>query len=136
MPRPRTPTAILEARGAFIAHPERKTERANEPTPIGDLGRSPKYFTKEEKAIWKELSQIIPPRVAANCDRVLVEIACQLMAKLRARTILVGEQAQLLGCLSKLGMTPADRSRVHAAPQGKEENDPWAQFAQPNAQTQ
>jgi hypothetical protein len=41
-----------------------------------------------------------------------------------------------MGCLAKLGMTPADRSRVHAAPKGEAKNDPWAQFAQPNARTQ
>jgi hypothetical protein len=42
MSRPRTPTAVLELRGAFKEHPERARERAGEPRPTEPLGEPPK----------------------------------------------------------------------------------------------
>jgi hypothetical protein len=89
---------------------------------------------RREKAIWTELAQMAPARVLANSDRWLVEIACVLMARMRAHGIggrdglQIAEVAQLNSCLSKMGLTPVDRSRVNVPPHEDEQN-PFAQIA-------
>ena len=128
MARPRTPTSILEGRGAFVNHPERRDQRANEPVPSAELGNAPKHFGKEEKRIWKELVQIALPGVLCNSDRWIAETLCILMARQRAYTITNTERGQLITILSRLGMMPADRSRVAARPQKAAETEtqnPW-----------
>jgi len=50
------------------------------------------------------------------------------MARQRAHTITNTELGQLITILSRLGMTPADRSRVAARPQDAaetENHNPW-----------
>ena len=81
MARPRTPTSILEGRGVFVNHPERRAQRANEPVPSAELGNAPKHFGKDEKRIWKELVQIALPGVLSNSDRWIAETLCILMAR-------------------------------------------------------
>jgi phage terminase small subunit len=134
MSKPHTPVAIMEAKGAFIKHPERR--RPHEPRPTGELGNAPSYFTKEEKKVWKELKEMSLPGVLANSDRWAVETACMLMAKQRNREIKTQEVQMLLSVLGKLGMTPADRAKVTAVPpieQGKE--DAWGKFGLPERVT-
>lgn len=116
MARPRTPTAVLERRGSFISHKDRKEARAFEPVPSGELGSAPRHFSKDEKKVWKELEKIAPPGVLADCDRWTVEIAVKLMSKFRLGTITSSGVAQLITFLSKMGMTPSDRSKVMARP--------------------
>jgi hypothetical protein len=123
MPQARVPTSILEARGSFIAHPERKEDRAHEPVPSGELGLPPATLTPFQKTIWAELAGIIPAGVAGNCDRWIIEIAVKLMAKVRLGKAKGIDYSQLLTCLARLGMTPADRSRVKATATPQE--DSW-----------
>lgn len=127
MPQPRVPTSILRARGAFKNHPEREKDRVNEPVAKDPLGPPPKHLSKEEKKIWKELAAIIPEGVAFATDRWIVETAVILKAKERAGTILCAERNLLINCLSKMAMTPSDRSKVVAAPQPEKpkEANPW-----------
>src|SRR6266481_1181085 len=126
MPRPRTPTAKLIAKGSFLRHPERKRARAAEPKPIGRLGEPPRLFKGARKTIWLELSELIPPGVAANCDRWVVELLVCLMQKFRSGRAKSSEAKQIESLLGKLGMTPADRSRVGAnlADSAKRNPDP------------
>jgi hypothetical protein len=110
----RTPTAILEARGSFIDHKNRKVARAGEPVVTKRLGSPPKTFTDEKKKLWHEFAKIIPAGVATYADRWAVEIIVCTMAKFWAGTIFGARTAQLTSLLSKFGLTPADRSRVVA----------------------
>ena len=132
MPRPRTPTSILEARGAYVNHPERRADRVNEPQPSGPLGPPPTHLTKEQKKIWKELVKIAPPGVLTNCDRWTVERCVQLVAKMRVGNLMALEGSQLITCLSKLGMTPTDRSKVSviAQPTPPAQINPEDEFVQ------
>jgi|SRR5581483_5128455 len=127
MPQPRVPTAILEARGAYDNHPERKKNREHEPVPTAAVGNAPKHFTSEQKKIWREFVRIVPPGVLFNSDRWLLETLVILKTKEREGTITDTARSQMIGCLAKLGMTPADRSKVQATPgPGKEEKQsPW-----------
>src|ERR1700686_905826 len=123
----RTPTAILESRGSFINHKNRKEARAGEPVVTKKLGSPPKSCTDEQKKIWREFSKIVPAGVATYADRWAVEIVVSIMAKFRAGTISGAETAQLTSLLSRFGLTPADRSRVVATLAPREEPG-WAEL--------
>lgn len=134
MGRNRTPTDVLRLKGAFRKDPKRGRERANEPKPTGPLGKPPSGFDEIELEMWAELEDICPPGVLKNADRWVVEIACKLMAKVREdgiggkRGASVGELSQLNNCLIRLGMTPADRSKIKVDPD-KEESNPFEELA-------
>jgi hypothetical protein len=126
----RTPTAILEARGSFINHKNRKDARAGEPVVTRKLGGPPKTFTDEQKKLWREFAKIVPPGVATYADRWAVEIVVCAMTKFRAGTISGTETGHLTSLLSRFGLTPADRSRVVATVVPKEESE-WAELDEP-----
>jgi phage terminase small subunit len=125
MGRSPKPTSQL-APDAFRKNPKRA--RPAEPIPNGPLGAPPKHLTAKEKATWRELESIAPAKVLTNADRWVVEIACRLMAKLRAEGIggrsgvSVGEMTQLNQCLSRMGLTPADRPKIAVAKDDEKKN--------------
>ncbi len=127
MPAHRKATAVLKASGAIAKDPKRYKARGTEPVPAGPLGAAPKHFTKAEAAIWQELASMALPGVLSNSDRWAVELACGLMRKARSGSICTGEISQLTILLGKLGLTPADRSKVHGSKQ--EEKDEWDSFS-------
>jgi len=110
----RTPTAILERRGSFISHKNRKDARAGEPVVTKRLGIPPKTFSDEQKKLWREFAKMVPAGVATYADRWAVEIIVCTMAKFRAGLISGTETGHLTSLLSRFGLTPADRSRVVA----------------------
>lgn len=126
----RTPTAILERRGSFIGHKNRKDARAGEPVVTKKLGSPPKTFTDEQKKLWREFAKMVPAGVATYADRWAVEIVVCTMARFRAGTISGAETGQLTSLLSRFGLTPADRSRIVAilAP---EPEDEWSDLDEP-----
>lgn len=129
MGRPRQPTAKLELNGAFKKDPQRLRERGTEPVPSGELGDPPAYFDEKQKASWHELAADAPKGVLTNADRWVTEIASVLMARFRSpEGLKAGEFAQLTAVLAKLGMSPADRSRVGVA-KGKEKKSTFAKIA-------
>lgn len=133
MARPRTPTSLLELRGAFKEHPERKAERANEPRPTEPLGKPPSGMTAAQKKVWKELASLVVPGVLTISDRIAVELAVVLTSRLRDGSIKTQEISILTTLLGKLGMTPSDRAKVSAVPQPKETSneDSWSDFVTP-----
>jgi phage terminase small subunit len=128
MPQPRKPAAVQEASGAWRKNPSR---RRIEPKVTGPLGPAPRYFSADQKKIWRELADMAPLDVLANADRWCCELACSLMDRLRSGKLSVAQGAQLVSLLSRLGLTPADRSRV--APAGSQTKSPdaneFAEFA-------
>lgn len=112
MSRPRTPTAILDARGSFVHDPQRRRE---DPATSGPLPLTPpKNLTATEQAAWVELVSNAPTRVLANADYAVVELTAKLIVRMRADTLNGSEMGHLIKCLSQLGCTPADRSKVTA----------------------
>lgn len=53
--RPRKPTALLEATGAFEIHPERRDQRKHEPKITGEVLK-PKYLKGKASRIWDEVA--------------------------------------------------------------------------------
>jgi len=125
MPKPRKPTELLAISGAIATNPARYASRMMEPTTSEAIGESPKAFPKAKKAIWDEIVSLVAPGVLQSSDRIIVEVICHLVYDLRTGQSSVASIAQLRMALASLGMTPADRSRVSAAPQ-EPLNDPLA----------
>lgn len=121
----RKTTAELTLTGALDAKPSRYGNRNSEPTPTAALGKAPKHFTREQKAIWREIESQCPPDVLFSSDRITLELICTLITKLRAGTIKGMEQHLLLSSLQQLGMTPLARSRI-AVPKKEKTTDDWA----------
>ena len=128
MGRNRTPSAILDAKGAFLANPQR--ERQAEPTTskAEQLGSAPTRLTKEQQKVWREIAKRMLPGVVFASDRDSFELMVRLTVRMRAEdhskeeTIMTAAEKTLLVSLwSRFAMTPADRSRVQAeqAPQSK-----------------
>jgi hypothetical protein len=123
--RPRTPTEVLDLRGAFKINPQRKREVG--PKALAGLGAPPAHLNDAARACWVEAVGNAPAGVLTAGDRILVEIVARLLAKFREDWLTGAEFGQLGQALGKLGWTPADRSRVSAV---KEEPkaDPFAEF--------
>jgi hypothetical protein len=117
MARPRKPTNVLTLSGSFIAHPERARARADEPEPVGEVGEPPAHLSPEEKAAWREIVDMCPPGVLALSDRLILEHGSRLLAQLRKDRTYIDSRLMLRleGTLGRLGLSPADRSRVSAA---------------------
>jgi hypothetical protein len=116
MARPRTPTAILEARGAFLpgANPARR--RVNEPKPSKPLGRAPKYLNETECAVWAEIAKRLPAGVAMEPDRDAFELLVRLTVKMRAGELSGKGRGTIITLWSRFGMTPSDRARLSIEP--------------------
>jgi phage terminase small subunit len=126
----RKTTAELALTGALDAKPGRYANRHSDPQPTEPLGKPPRHFTKDQRAIWKEISGQVAPDVLFASDRITLELICRLVEKLRAGTIKGMEQHLLLSSLQQLGMTPLARSRV-AVPKKEKTNDDWAALLLP-----
>lgn len=123
MARPRLPTAVKEMTGAFIKHPERRPKA--EPKPPAGLGPAPRRLSPAQRECWDELVDQAAAGVLTKSDRTIVELAARLMAELwSAAEIAPAKAARLESALGRLGLTPADRSRVIVAEGGKEDS-PW-----------
>ena len=122
----RQTTKVLDARGSFAKHPERKRARANEPKPTGPLGDPPSALNATASRAWMEIVANCPPGVLTQMDRHIVEMASKLIADMRGNWKNFGatKAGQLRSCLSLLGMTPVDRSRLKVEQPGPTD-DPW-----------
>jgi hypothetical protein len=136
MSRHRLPTDILLRNGAFEHDPQRLAAREDEPKPAGPLGDPPEYFLLAERQAWTELSEQVPRGVLTIADRVLVEITSGLIARLRdrdpetARPLKAAEYNLVISCLARMGLTPADRSKIAAKPPDSEKPaDTFARLA-------
>lgn len=125
----RTPTSILEAKGSFEHDPARGRARKNEPKPQAGIGQAPAHLDELHAQVWDEIVGIMPPRVLGNTDRMIMELLCRKVVKMRTEEkFTAADEAQMRGMLASLGMTPADRSRVQTIPDDKPTDDPWDGF--------
>lgn len=123
--RTRTPTAVLEARGSFTRHPERRRERQDEPRPDTPLGNPPKRLSEAEKTAWREMQA--EGFWLTSADAMMVEIAANLMSQQRTGQIDNPARTLLVSTLIKLGFGPTERAKMKVMPQ-KEEASPFDEF--------
>lgn len=125
MARPRTPTNLLDARGAFKRHPERRRE--GEPVVTDPLGAPPDDLAPEELRWWNEIVARTPLGVLTAADYLSVLLAAKLMAEAMAdfAAINPAKLGRLQSLLGTFGMTPSDRAKL-SIPKAKERENPFA----------
>lgn len=139
MAPPRKPTNVLALSGAFKHNPARAKARQGEPEAVGEVGDPPPRLPDPVATCWREIVGLAHEGTLGTADRLIVEHGAHLLAQLRAAewrahpTLLLRWEA----FLAKLGLTPADRSRVQTALQKPGANpldkfkrpaDPYAEF--------
>jgi len=111
MGRNSIPTAIQDAKGAFLKDPQRK--RTQEPTTDRPLGEPPTYLSKDERKVWRELAKQALPGVVFESDRLMFAVLVRLANKFYTGVaMMAAETAQMIQLSSKFAMNPADRSKV------------------------
>jgi phage terminase small subunit len=111
MARPKTATNILELKGAFKTHPERK--RKNEPagSPIVSA-TAPAHLSDGQSAAWAEIVAVVPAGVLTGSDSIHLEIVACLLAEFRAEHGLLDTAriTRLTSEMGKLGLNPSARA--------------------------
>ncbi|KKJ75436.1 hypothetical protein WH95_18520 [Kiloniella litopenaei] len=116
MPNHRTPLAKARATGQDRKNKGR-FENRSEPDGIVPLGEPSEFMNDDERGIWEGFKKDFPWLAAS--DRVLMEIACVLRCKLINREEMTNAEInQLRMCISAMGGTPADRTKI-TIPDGK-----------------
>lgn len=119
MPRPRTPTNVLEMRGSFKTHPDRKREREGEPVEIELLGSCPEKIGELVQTAWTDLTK--HAYWLTEADRPAVERAAVLLAALRLGQGDATTENKFINYIKVLGLCPTERSKVKA-PKKKQES--------------
>ena len=131
MPAHRKPLHVLALNGTLKEHPGRYASRIEPVACPAGIGDPPAHLSVARKNIWRELVENLPEGHLQSADRFLLEIVTHLMARLRNRKTLItkGEESLLMNALSKLGLTPVDRLKVHIPPlKDPAPHDPWAEL--------
>jgi hypothetical protein len=128
MARPRKPTNVLHLTGAFKHDPKRAAARVDEPEPEGDIGDPPAHLSDGERLCWIELVGLCHEGVLCAADRPFLEYGARVWNQLRSEQDIdpkLGIRFETV--CARLGMTPADRSKVSARKKdgGK---DPYSEF--------
>ena len=123
MARPRTPTKVLDARGAFRRNPQRR--RDGEPESRDPLGSAPDRLTDVERQCWMEIAESAPTGVLTKADRLTVEQASRLLALDLAGDLSSSDRKLFLSVLGKLGLNPSDRARL-SIPKVQVDDNPYA----------
>ena len=121
MGRPRTPTNVLELRGAFKHDPQRR--RDGEPEGVGEIGEPSERLTELQREAWLEVVALCPVGVLTGSDRVFVDQIAELRALQWEGSITSTDRKILIGLLGKVGMNPSDRASLSVAPKGKPVNE-------------
>lgn len=107
--RPRKPSAIMEASGAFDRDPQR---RRKDPETTGELGRPPRHLKPDRAKIWKEIAKNLPVGVARNADRLAFEILVELTFQFRFGEVTGAQLSNMSSLIARFGGTPSDRAKV------------------------
>lgn len=117
MARQRAPVAKARLEGRHIKNPQRYRQHEASAEAIG---AAPRWLTKPQTASWRSFVNELPWLRAS--DRCLVGIASVLRARLESGAEVGTKSLGLLRlCLSSMGATPADASKISWSPD--EESD-------------
>lgn len=120
--RPRLPNSVAESSGAAIKDPQRFRDRAS--PAVSPLGKAPSHLSGPAKKAWDMLASEIP--WLSSADRVVVEAAAHLRARMMTEPDCpVNVFAQLRLCMSSLGATPVDRSKITVDDDGQEDGESY-----------
>jgi len=87
-------------------------------------------LTPEQAACWQQIVEIIPARVLAGSDILIIEIAACLLAEFRANPneMVTARITRLTTELGKLGLSPSDRAGLEVYASGYNEYDQFDEF--------
>lgn len=114
MTKQRTPTKILEMRGAFKKNPQRR--RTEEPQPEHLIAADPPdHWAEDVQQAYRDIVGSCVPGVLTDMDTLAVEVAARSLAQLRHRfeekgKATMADARAVYLMLGKLGMNPSDRS--------------------------
>ena len=112
MARPRIPTLKAKLEGRDIKNPKRY--KNNAPTAAA-LGDPPDWMNDSQAIAWHGFEAEIP--WLNRSHRCLVEIACIVRARLESGEEIGTKALSMLRlCLSSMGATPADASKISWSP--------------------
>lgn len=115
MPRPRTPSNVLDMRGAFKKHPERKREDLQG---VGDFNSTPpQWLAAPIVPAWHRVVSQINPAVLTGSDTESIAV----MARLLSQFELTSDKTyatELRQWFSQYGMTAVGRTKLAAPKKG------------------
>tara|TARA_R100000935_G_scaffold50293_1_gene76111 strand:+ start:193 stop:570 length:378 start_codon:yes stop_codon:yes gene_type:complete len=124
MANPRTPKAVARITGADRLHPGRHAGRTEPATAA--LGDMPDHMSKAEREAWAALYYDMP--WLTRSDRGILKLAARLSVMAEQPDCSMGIYTQLRLCLSSMGGTPTDRSKVAASSDGAGDDPADAYF--------
>lgn len=126
MARHKQPRELAELKGATKKDPQRYKKEA--PTTGKALGKPPAHLPEDVVTVWKELEKCSLPGVLTSADRFVLEVAASLLAEFRANRadFKAAKYSHLIGCLARLGLTPADRQKLGT--EKTREGNPFDEF--------
>ena len=129
MPAHRKPLVLLQANGATKKNKKRYQDRKPSASVSGPVGDPPAHFDETLVACWREIVTNLPAAAIGNSDRIAIEIASQMLLRLRTSFMRASEIGVFVSLLARLGMTPADRQKLpNAQEEDQPKDDPWASF--------
>lgn len=124
MARPRTPTNVLDARGAFKKNPQR---RRSEPDAGGPIGAPPDDLSQGARLAWERIVRIAPAGVLTEADQMMLQLASELWAEwaVAPTEFAPAKMTRLEAQLGKFGLAPSDRAKLSIQKAPKDDN-PYA----------
>jgi len=124
--RHKQPRELAELKGATKKDPQRYKKEA--PTTGKALGKPPAQMPEDVVTVWKELEKCSLPGVLTSADRFVLEVAASLLVEFRANRaeFKAAKYSHLIGCLARLGLTPADRQKLGT--EKTREGNPFDEF--------
>jgi phage terminase small subunit len=117
--RPRIPAQILELRGAFKNHPERRRQDAEGDRPFNP--EPPAHLPQAVTPAWQYIVSRLPKITIYESDSITIEMAARLLAQCWLNPD-VGALRELRAWLGSLGMSPAARTKLPPARGGASES--------------
>lgn len=126
MARHKQPAELAKLKGAEKKNPQRYRKEA--PKTGKPLGKPPTDFPEDLTVAWKELEKCALPGVLTSSDRFVMEVAASLLAEFRTNRaeFKAAKYSHLIGCLARLGLTPADRQKLGT--EKPQEGNPFDEF--------
>ena len=110
MGRYKKPIELHRLSGAERKNPKRyQGEVPKSDMPFGEY---PTVHSTDPAECWQEIAAECIPGILTGSDRIMMEIAANLLAEYRTDppAFPVGKYRHLVGCFSRFGMSPSDRA--------------------------
>lgn len=115
MPRLPDPPEVAQIKNSARTHPERYRNQI--PKSTAPIGQYPADPATDPEACWFELVKHSTVGVFTGADRIMLEIASNLLADYRKdpKGFSSAKLKDLIGCLARFGMSPSDRNKLGVA---------------------